>query len=278
MGLISWWRRTRPDPEDSVSDEPVIRRNEGISLQAGGMELTVGQAQHLGMRRQQQDAFALSEASATPFVAALADGMGGMRNGAEASRTALREFLAAMAAGETPADALRIANTAVYQIGVDAGEAESTGTTLAAVLLADARMGWISVGDSQIYLSRGGELSTINAEHSYLLDLYQDVIRGELDLATARLDPQKDALTSFVGLESLTRIDQSPPRFPMLEGDRIMICSDGLYRALSEAEILAVLSSDSANPADDLVKQAMAKNFPHQDNTTVITLSIDRIL
>lgn len=161
---------------------------------------------------------------------------------------------------------------------MDAGEAESTGTTLAAVLLTEARMGWISVGDSRIYLARGGELSTVNTEHSYLLDLYDDVIRGELDLATARQDPQKDALTSFVGLERLTRIDQSAPRFPLLEGDRILICSDGLYRALSDAEILAGLTSDSANPADDLVKQAMAKNLPHQDNTTVITLSIDRIL
>lgn len=278
IGGAVWWRRARPQPEETVSDEPVIRRNDGIVLEAGGMSITVGQAQHLGMRRQQQDAFALSDVASTPFVAALADGMGGMRNGAEASRIALREFLGAMAAGDLPTDALRTANAAVYQIGVDAGDAEGTGTTLAAVLLADARMGWISVGDSQIYLARGGELSTVNAEHSYLLDLYHDVIRGELDLATARQDPQKDALTSFVGLESLTRIDQSAPRFPLLEGDRIMICSDGLYRALSDAEILAVLTSDSANPADELVKQAMAKNHPYQDNTTVITLSIDRIL
>jgi serine/threonine protein phosphatase PrpC len=57
-----------------------------------------------------------------------------------------------------------------------------------------------------------------------------------------------------------------------------MICSDGLYRALDDNDILSILTSDRSNPADDLVKQAMAKNHPYQDNTTVITLSIDRIL
>jgi protein phosphatase len=278
MGLRSWWRRAQSTVDEPVADEPVIRKNDGISIEAGGMSITVGQAQHLGMRRQQQDAFGLSDPEASPFIAVIADGMGGMKNGAEASRTAIREFLGAMGAGQAPVDALQLANAAVYQIGVDAGEAEGTGTTLAAVFLADARMGWISVGDSQIYLARDGELSTVNAEHSYLLDLYVDVIREEMDLAKARLDPQKDALTSFVGLESLIKIDQSPPSFPLRTGDRIMICSDGLYRALDDNDILSILTSDRSNPADDLVKQAMAKNHPYQDNTTVITLSIDRIL
>lgn len=266
-----------PIPSKKADDEPVVVKNEGIPVTAGGVSMTIGQAQHLGMRRQQQDAFGLSDPAASPFIAVLADGMGGMKNGAVASKTAIREFLASTTSGLSATQAAHHANSVVYQSGVDSGEAEGTGTTLAAVLISNGEMHWISVGDSQIYLLRNGELSKVNTEHSYLLELYQDVIRQQTDLSEARAHSQRDALTSFIGLQKLTQIDHSIHGFPLKSDDIIMVCSDGLYRALNDTELRSILSASHPNPADELVKRAMAKNHPYQDNTTVITLQIDRI-
>lgn len=257
-------------PAIAISDEPVRRTNDAHPLDVGNMTIRLGQAQHLGMRRQQQDAFAMSDPAKSPFIAVIADGMGGMKNGAEASKLAIREFMSSLDVEAT--------NRAVFQLGKESGEEEGTGTTLLAVFLEDRAMKWLSVGDSQIYLLRNKELSKVNTEHSYVLDLYQDVIRGQSDLSDARQHPEKDALTSFIGLKELTRIDQSRTAFPLKQADVILMCSDGLYRSLSDSEMVDILSGDSPNPAEELVKRAMAKNHPYQDNTTVITLQIDRIL
>ncbi len=275
IALIMLFRRRKSaskatDSAAGSSDEPVRRTNDAHPLEVGNMTIRLGQAQHLGMRRQQQDAFAMSDPAKSPFIAVIADGMGGMKNGAEASKLAIREFMSSLDVEAT--------NRAVFQLGKDSGEEEGTGTTLLGVFLEDRAMKWLSVGDSQIYLLRNKELSKVNMEHSYVLDLYQDVIRGQSDLSDARQHPEKDALTSFIGLKELTRIDQSKTAFPLKQADVILMCSDGLYRSLSDSEIVDILSGDSPNPAEELVKRAMAKNHPYQDNTTVITLSITSIL
>lgn len=278
MGLSSLFRWFWGGTDAAiVVDEPQIRRNEGHRLTVGGATIVVCQAQHLGMRRQQQDAFGFSEPAASPFVAVVADGMGGMRNGAEASRLALREFLTAMAEGRDPVASVRRANEAVYHLGVEAGDPEGTGSTLAAVWLMDGAFGWICVGDSQIYRFRNGELALVNEEHSWFADLLDRVADGSMTLDQARSDPQKDALTSFIGREELHRIDRSRSPVPVAPGDRIMICSDGLYRVVGEEEIRGILSVDDDNPADRLLRLAMSKQHPHQDNTTVITLSIENL-
>lgn len=272
MGLSSLFRRFR-----GTSDEPVVRRNDGHRIRVGGVDMLVCQAQHLGMRRQQQDAFGFSSPDSAPFFAVVADGMGGMRDGAEASRLAVRLFLGAVEAGRPMRDAVTEANAAVYERGVAAGEPESTGTTLAAVRIEAASFHWISVGDSQIYRFRGGELALVNEEHSYQADLLDRVIDGRLDLQSAVHDPQKDALTSFIGRERLTLLDESLTPVPLAAGDVLLICSDGLYRALGIGEIRAVLASVDENPAEALLRLAMGKNLSHQDNTTIITLSIESL-
>jgi len=262
-------KRASKTPVAVVTDEPVRKTNDAHVLDIGHMTIRLGQAQHLGMRRQQQDAFAMSDPAKSPFIAVIADGMGGMKNGAEASKLAIREFM-----GSLDVDA---ANRAVFKLGKETGEEEGTGTTLLAIFLENRSMKWVSVGDSQMYLLRNGELSKVNTEHSYVLDLYQDVIHGQSDLSNARQHPEKDALTSFIGLKELTRIDQSLRSFPLKKGDVILMCSDGLYRSLTDSEMIDILSGDASNPADELVKRAMAKNHPYQDNTTVITLQFQDI-
>lgn len=275
IALMMFFRRRGSASKASVpstgsSDEPVRKTNDAHSLQVDQMMIRLGQAQHLGMRRQQQDAFWMSDPATSPFIAVIADGMGGMKNGAEASKLAILAFMESLD--------VNAANRAVYELGKESGAEEGTGTTLLAVMFEDRSMNWICVGDSQIYLLRNGELSKVNVEHSYVLDLYQDVIRGQTDLSDARRHPEKDALTSFLGLKDLTRIDRSRTPFPLKQADVILMCSDGLYRSLSDSEMIDILSGDSPNPAEELVRRAMAKNHPYQDNTTVITLQIDQLL
>lgn len=279
MGLSSLFRRLRGsrDPGPAADDEPQVRRNEGHRIAIGGTTMMVCQAQHLGMRRQQQDSFGFSSPDSQPFTAIVADGMGGMRNGAEASRMTVRLFLDAVSTGRSMADAAREANQAVYAMGVEAGEPESTGSTLAAVTIAEGGLSWVAVGDSQIYRFRNGELALVNEEHSYSADLLDLVLDGRLNLDQVRQDPQKDALTSFIGRETLTLIDECRMPVPLAAGDVVLICSDGLYRVVGTDEIREVLASGADNPAEVLLRRAIARNHPHQDNITILTLSIESL-
>ena len=148
-------------------------------------------AQNIGSRGNQQDSFGFSDPGAGRFlehggfVAIVADGMGGLAHGDAASQLAVKAFLEAYAAKmetEPIPDALersvRAANQAVFDLAVSAGAPGDVGTTLVAVALRPDSLHWISVGDSAIYLSRGGQLNLLTTSHVYGRTLDARVERG----------------------------------------------------------------------------------------------------
>src|SRR5271154_3661002 len=128
------------------------------------MRFAAGNAQNIGARPQQQDAFGFSDPSDRAFVThggflgVVADGVGGLTHGSEASQSAVRAFLQAYRL-KSPAEpirealarSLRAANTAVLRVA-SAPSAEGAGTTLIAAVLHGQSLYWISAGDSRIYL------------------------------------------------------------------------------------------------------------------------------
>jgi protein phosphatase len=252
------------------------------------MEYAPGNAQHIGSRSEQQDAFGFSEWDRQDFVrhggrvAVLADGMGGMDQGAAASRTAVTAFLEAYG-HKTPdegiAEALlraaHGAHRAVSSLASAKNVPGNIGTTLVAAVVHDAVLHWVSVGDSALYLYRGDTLSCLTTPHNYGTELDAQAARGDISVMAASTDPQRQALTSYIGAESLDEIDLNSEPYPLLPRDRLIIASDGLFRTLADHEIVARLKADPPDPAISLLNATLSKRNPNQDNVTILTIQVE---
>jgi protein phosphatase len=249
------------------------------------MKLIPGNAQHIGSRQQQQDAFGFSNLSNEAFrkhggmLAVVADGMGGMAHGETAARTALKTFLDSYEAKtetESIPDALlrslHSANAAVFQQALAMGAAEDMGTTLVAVAVRENQMFWISAGDSGIFLYRDGEFTQANGSHVFATDLDEKASQGMISREDALAHPERDALTSFLGMERLTLIDRNLRPFLLRENDVVLLASDGLFKTLSFAEMREAMEGDAQLLSEALVSRALAAEKPFQDNITVVAI------
>jgi protein phosphatase len=248
------------------------------------MRFAPGNAQHIGARQQQQDAFGFSDPSDKAFVAhggflgVVADGMGGLTQGSEASSTAVRSFLQAYklkTAKESVAEALTRslleANRAVLRVAENASLGE-VGTTLAAAVMRGDSVYWISAGDSRIYWLRGTSLTRLTADHVYATKLNRESAQGKISRAEARSHPERASLTSYLGQTELELVDRNNQPLTVHPDDCVILCSDGLYRALAEGEIVGAFRDDLQHACDMLVKQVLAKQRKQQDNLTIIAL------
>lgn len=249
------------------------------------MILIPGNAQHIGSRQQQQDAFGFSDLGDAAFrkhggiLAVVADGMGGMAHGDAASRTALQAFLQSYARkgeSESVVEALRRSlmdsNTAVFQEALTLGAAEEMGTTLVAVAVKDEQMHWISAGDSGIFVLRDGELTLVNAHHIYGAELDEQLAQGNITAEQAAGHPEREALTSFLGMERIPMMDRSVRPFRLREGDTILLASDGLFKTLPVEEIVAAADEDPQAMCEALLKRTLEAKRPYQDNVTIVAI------
>jgi protein phosphatase len=254
--------------------------------------LRPGNAQWIGTRPEQQDAFAFEgcdargvTASSTVLVV-LADGMGGLQAGREASRLAVSTFRSSFAArpperpvAEALDTALQVANRAVHALArTTAGEGE-VGTTLVAAAVCEARLFWVGVGDSRLYLYRGADrsLTPCTEDHNLARELQAQVDVGALDPAVVAEHPDRDALTSFLGLAEVPLVDRNRRPLTLHTGDRLLLCSDGVDGVLDRAALAAPLAGDPQAAADALIAALRASGQTHQDNATVTVLACDLI-
>jgi len=252
------------------------------------MRIIPGNAQDIGRRKEQQDDFGFSELGSIQsaphggVMALVTDGMGGLALSREASQlakiTMLKEYEKKLN-GETIPQALErslsTANEAVLHLAQKEGLEGEIGTTLVAAVIKDHELFWISIGDSHLYLFRDGRLHQLNTDHNYAQRLAQMVGAGIISQADAENHKDRKALTSYLGLEQLTEVDQNARPFALESGDRILLCSDGLYGTLSEEEIAQLLLQRPQEAAEALVNQTLAKEKHNQDNVTVAILALE---
>ena len=239
------------------------------------MKLSWGAATHVGMVRQQNEDAFVAQAN----VFAVADGMGGHNAGEVASALAVDGLRRAAATGFSAAEglvaAINTANTTIHEASGGLSEQRGMGTTLTALVplvAADGepqRVVVANVGDSRIYLWRGGELKQVSADHSYVQELLSE---GLITAAEARTHPRRNIVTRALGIEGDVNADSWV--LPMVMGDRYVLCSDGLVDEVDDEEIAAILRA-STNPqvaADHLVR--VANDHGGRDNTTVVVVDI----
>ena len=239
------------------------------------------QAQHIGRREEQQDALGNLVLAPRHTLYVLADGMGGQQGGQTAARAVVAAILDHFHRQNPPADsraaenqlhaALSAANQALARILQSHPELDGMGSTLIA-LIADENTGtysYISVGDSPLYLLENGRLRRINANHAFAEDLKRMIAAGEITAEEAERHPARHAVTSAVTGKDIAHTDcRSGSLNP---GDTLLLASDGVH-TLTDREIEDTLNAaaDPEAQAQALISVVLAKQNPHQDNTSLI--------
>jgi protein phosphatase len=235
--------------------------------------LRAGSATDVGLVRASNQDQALM---ASPLFA-VADGMGGHAAGEVASEVACRALREAFAAGprtpEALAEAARKANRAVFDRAQTDPSMHGMGTTLVAVALitTDGRptLAVAHVGDSRVYLLRGGDIRQVTSDHSLVAELVAD---GQIAAEEAERHPQRHVLSRALGVYPDVDVDLTV--LDPCEGDRFLLCSDGLSREVSDDQIASVLRrlADPDEAARALVEEAKARGGA--DNITVVVVDV----
>jgi serine/threonine protein phosphatase PrpC len=210
---------------------------------------------------------------AGPRLLAIADGMGGHAAGEVASKLVVGslEYLDEDRPLDdlitTLRDAVQDANQGIADAVATDGKLDGMGTTLTALRFARGQVGLVHVGDSRAYLLRGGVLSQITHDDTYVQSL---VDSGRLTMDEAAHHPRKSVI-----LRALTGTDVDPD-ISIREaraGDRYLLCTDGLSDVVTADTISATLTEGTAQEAADrLVELALRGGGP--DNVTCVVADV----
>lgn len=247
------------------------------------MGFKVAKLHSVGKRQEQQDAFGVSDldpdiVKQKGFFAIVADGMGGLTSGEKASMATVISALNYFDTHECTSipdgllDMVEVANEQVKEIvGITKGQ---SGSTMIGVLIKGEELFFVSVGDSRILLIHDEELRQLNCEHNYEMDLMKRVESGEMTIEEVKGNPQRHALTSYIGIPVLQKIDQNIDGVEIFPEDRILMMTDGVYNTLSEEEILSAMDYAPEKAMMNLEMQIRSKNKENQDNYTALLIEI----
>jgi PPM family protein phosphatase len=239
------------------------------------MQFSVYQVSRKGGREKNEDRMGYCYTRDAGLFA-LADGMGGHPEGEVASQLALQTLAAMFQREAKPrlADPLRFLNDAVIaghhqllRYATERGMVDTPRTTVVACLVQGNQAYWAHCGDSRLYLLREGKLVARTRDHSY----------SELQDTMSQVVPMNDrvnrnVLFTCLGSPGKPVVDTSGP-LVVYPGDRVMLCSDGLWGALSDETIVDMLASRSVSEAvPALVEHALRTAGPRSDNVTVLAV------
>lgn len=207
------------------------------------------------------------------YLMMVADGMGGHNAGEVASRLAIDTINETYFSNTTEknrekllAAAFQAANKKIYEQASSNENYRGMGTTCTALVLVAGKIYFAHAGDSRAYLYKDGKIHRITEDHTYVQEL---VNNGNISSEEADTHPQRNILTNAMGTKPSMRVDTGVYPQPFDANDRLMICSDGLYDYLSDAEIGAVMEKGSLqDAADHFINEA--KRRGGKDNITVV--------
>jgi serine/threonine protein phosphatase PrpC len=122
---------------------------------------------------------------------------------------------------------------------------------------------------------RGGDIHMVNRPHVFANLLDQAAERGQISRSEAAHHPERESLTSFIGIHDLNEIDSNTEPWPVAAGETILLASDGLFKTLEAAEILECLSGHPQSWPQALVSRTIERQRPSQDNVTVVSVTLD---
>jgi len=206
----------------------------------------------------------------------VADGMGGHRGGATASRIAGETVKAQFLGSETSdiptalRESLTRANARIYSEAQANPDLRGMGTTTSVLAVRDDQAWLGHVGDSRIYRVRGDDISQLTDDHSLVASMVRE---GLLTPKEAETHPRRNVLQRSMGVADDVDIDVRGP-FELREGDTFILCSDGLHGLVREDEMKEVAKLEIGSAADEYLKRALERGAP--DNVTVIVARVVR--
>lgn len=229
---------------------------------------------HVGCRREtNQDSYVVS-----PSIFAVADGMGGHAAGEIASGAVVRR-LAEL--GNRPCvtidDFEQALNDAIDDIELNVEEAElGTGTTVTGLILGDdpSQPSWtvFNIGDSRVYQLFKGAFTQLTVDHSVVQHL---IDTGQITEEEAEIHPHANVITRAIGLGEEPTPDYG--KLALVPGQRLLLCSDGLTKELTDAGIRHYLSeAETAREAAEALMRESLGNVG-RDNITVIVIDVHAV-
>ncbi len=203
----------------------------------------------------------------------LADGMGGHPDGEVAAQIALqtmsavfqREAKSVLAQPPTfLSSALMAAHHQIIRYASERAMLDTPRTTLVACVVQAGELHWVHCGDSRLYVVRDGNLLSRTRDHSY--------IEAQANAGVAIEGVNRNVLFTCLGSTVRPMFDVAGP-LRLKEGDKVLLCSDGLWGSLEDEEIVSLLGSRPvADGVPALVERALTVAGEHSDNVTVLAL------
>lgn len=211
-------------------------------------------------------------------IVAVADGMGGHVGGEIASSLAIKKLAALSHLYKSPdidSDSVEdLLLNSVHSIDNELAsyieerpELEGMGTTLTSLVIVGSRVALLHVGDSRAYRVRGNSIDQLSLDHTVMQEL---ISQGTITPADVSTHPQRSMLTQVLmgtGIQSPALME-----YEIKEGDRFILCSDGLTNVLTEKEIKSLLQKDRTASVEKLIEATYLNGAP--DNVTVVVADI----
>jgi serine/threonine protein phosphatase PrpC len=251
-------------------------------------QLAIGFRTDVGLVRRNNEDTCRVLANLRLFI--ISDGMGGESHGEQASAIAgdtiaqycsevsenasisCEEFQLPGLSEKTRclASAVRHANQKIHETAVANPLLHGMGATVVAAWLDGLRLSLVHVGDSRAYVLRSGILHQLTSDHTLVAE---QVKRGLIKPEEAHSSKMQNVLIRALGVQEQVELDAT--EYVMVDGDFLLLCTDGLTRMVPDPEIASALSPESSDPqrsADDLI--ALAKQHGGEDNISVIVVHI----
>ena len=239
------------------------------------MKFSVFQISRKGGREKNEDRMGYCYTKASGLFL-LADGMGGHPEGEVAAQIGLQAIAALYQKEATPEiddvpgffqRAILAAHRQILRYAAEKHLSDTPRTTLVAAIVQGGAAHWVHCGDSRLYFVRQGELLARTRDHSYL----EQHAGGGLPAALP-LNINRNVLYTCLGSPTKPVFDITGP-VPLQQGDRIMLCSDGLWGTVDDATIVYHLAQKPVTEsAPDLVEKALANGGAHCDSVTLISM------
>ena len=239
------------------------------------MKFSVFQISRKGGREKNEDRMGYCYTKASGLFL-LADGMGGHPEGEVAAQMVLQAISALYQKEAKPEIddpkaffemAVMSAHRQILRYAAEKHLMDTPRTTLVAAIVQGGTAHWVHCGDSRLYFVRQGELLVRTRDHSYI-EQHQDA-KPDVPLPDKF---NRNVLYTCLGSPTKPVFDVTGP-VSLQQGDRILLCSDGLWGSLDDADIVYQLGQKPvATAAPELVERALLKAGAHSDNVTVIAM------
>lgn len=242
------------------------------------MNVETAECSRIGDRDSNQDRCSVVIGD-TAVLLAVADGMGGHKGGERAAQAAVDSFVrsfkrerpSAANTAEFLGQAIAEAHREVFALGADVHYDHRPRTTCVLCIVADGVARWAHVGDSRAYLLRGGKVHLRTRDHSAVESLYK---QGQITEAQMQRHPLRNYVERCLGGEAEEPEVETSEAVPLVLGDVLMLCSDGVWAPLDEPTVgkLCDEGNDLGDTLDEICAAATTSASPHSDNTTAAAI------